>query len=110
MVMREKMGCTRLYTPDGKTGRGVDFTVVLEVTRPQTFQVCREKFDSILMDRAREVGVEVREGNRQTTFGDMPGELGGTRTEPRPYARFDSCWKKSGLPWFPLQAVRARQR
>ncbi len=54
----------RLYTPDGKTGRGVDFTVVREVTRPQTFQVCREKFDSILMDRAREVGVEVREGHR----------------------------------------------
>lgn len=56
----------RLYTHDGKTGYGVDFAVVREITRPQTVQVCREKFDAILMDRAREVGAEVREGHRVT--------------------------------------------
>ena len=58
-----KLGA-RLYTHDGQSGRGVDFTVVRQVTRAQTYQVCREKFDLILMDRAREVGVEVREGHR----------------------------------------------
>lgn len=54
----------RLSTHDGRSERSVDFTVVREVTRAQTYQVCREKFDGILMDRAREVGVEVREGHR----------------------------------------------
>jgi flavin-dependent dehydrogenase len=51
----------RLYTHDGQSGRYVDFTCVREVTRPQTYQVCREEFDRILLERAREVGVDVRE-------------------------------------------------
>ena len=51
----------RLSTHDGQTGRYVDFTCVREVTRPQTYQVCREEFDRILLERAREVGVDVRE-------------------------------------------------
>jgi halogenation protein CepH len=37
-----------------------------QVGRPQTWQVCRERFDQILLDRAREAGVEVREGWRVT--------------------------------------------
>jgi len=52
----------RLFTHDGQSGRYVDFTLVREVRRPQTYQVCREEFDRILLDRAREVGVQVREG------------------------------------------------
>ena len=52
----------RLFTHNGQTGRYVDFTCVREVTRPQTYQVCREEFDRILLERAREVGVDVREG------------------------------------------------
>jgi len=51
----------RLFTHNGQSGRYVDFTDVREVTRPQTYQVCREEFDRILLDRAREVGVHVRE-------------------------------------------------
>jgi flavin-dependent dehydrogenase len=51
----------RLFTHDGQSGRYVDFTCVREVTRPQTYQVCREEFDRILLERAREVGVNVRE-------------------------------------------------
>jgi flavin-dependent dehydrogenase len=53
----------KLYTHDGLSGRGVDFSVVSEVTKPQTYQVCREEFDRILMERAREVGADVREGH-----------------------------------------------
>jgi flavin-dependent dehydrogenase len=56
----EKWGA-RLFTHDGQSGRYVDFTCVREVTRPQTYQVCREEFDRILLERAREVGVNVRE-------------------------------------------------
>jgi flavin-dependent dehydrogenase len=56
----EKWGA-RLFTHDGQSGRYVDFTEVREVTRAQTFQVCRQEFDRILLERAREVGVEVRE-------------------------------------------------
>jgi flavin-dependent dehydrogenase len=56
----EKWGA-RLFTHDGQSGRYVDFTNVREVTRAQTYQVCRQEFDRILLERAREVGVEVRE-------------------------------------------------
>ena len=56
----EKWGA-RLFTHDGQNGRYVDFTCVREVTKPQTYQVCREEFDRILLERAREVGVDVRE-------------------------------------------------
>jgi len=59
----EKWGA-RLFTHDGLTGRGVDFSSVTEVRRPQTYQVPRAEFDRILMDRAREVGVDVREAHR----------------------------------------------
>jgi flavin-dependent dehydrogenase len=59
----EKWGA-RLYTHDGRSGRYVDFTDVREVNRPQTYQVCRQEFDRILLERAREVGVDVREGFR----------------------------------------------
>lgn len=52
----------RLFTHDGQSGRYVDFTAVREVTKPQTYQVCRQEFDRILLERAREVGVDVREG------------------------------------------------
>lgn len=59
----EKWGA-RLITHDGASGRGVDFASVTEVTRPQTYQVPRAEFDNILMERAREAGVDVREGHR----------------------------------------------
>jgi flavin-dependent dehydrogenase len=61
----EKWGA-RLYTHDGRSGRGVDFSDAREVARPKTYQVCREEFDRILLDRARETGVDVREGHRVT--------------------------------------------
>ena len=54
----------RLFTHDGLSGRGVDFSTVTEVERPQTYQVPRAEFDRILMERAREAGVEIREGYR----------------------------------------------
>jgi len=61
----EKCGA-RLLTHDGRSGRGVNFANARDVTRPQTYQVPRAEFDCILMERAREVGVDVREGTRVT--------------------------------------------
>jgi flavin-dependent dehydrogenase len=60
----EKWGA-RLFTHDGQSGRGVDFTEA-DVKTPRTFQVSREEFDRILLERARELGVDVREGHRVT--------------------------------------------
>ncbi len=57
----------RLITHDGLSGRGVDFASVTEVARPQTYQVPRAEFDNILMERAREAGVDVREAHRVTS-------------------------------------------
>jgi flavin-dependent dehydrogenase len=62
----------RLVTHDGACGRGVNFADVSEVRRPQTIQVPRAEFDRILMDRAREVGVDVREGHRVTSCDFAP--------------------------------------
>jgi flavin-dependent dehydrogenase len=52
----------RLYTHDGEGGRYVDFADARGVLRPQTYQVNRQEFDRILLERAGEVGVAVREG------------------------------------------------
>src|SRR5688572_9366378 len=59
----EKWGA-RLITHDGMSGRGVDFCSASDVARPQTYQVPRAEFDRILLEHAREVGVDVREGHR----------------------------------------------
>ncbi|HKO02830.1 MAG TPA: NAD(P)/FAD-dependent oxidoreductase [Thermoanaerobaculia bacterium] len=56
----------RLFTHDGEAGRGVDFSDVTEVARPLTYQVSRAEFDNILLTRAKEIGVDVREGCRVT--------------------------------------------
>jgi flavin-dependent dehydrogenase len=56
----------RLLTHDGQNGRGVRFADAQGVRRPQTYQVPRAEFDRILLERAREVGVDVREGVRVT--------------------------------------------
>lgn len=56
----------RLLTHDGSAGRSVDFAAARGIARPRTWQVRREDFDTILLDRAREVGVEVRQPVRVT--------------------------------------------
>lgn len=53
-----------LLRHDGSPGRSVDFTAASGVATPRTFQVRRDEFDRILLDRAREVGAAVREGCR----------------------------------------------
>ncbi|HET8773402.1 MAG TPA: NAD(P)/FAD-dependent oxidoreductase, partial [Thermoanaerobaculia bacterium] len=67
----EKWGA-RLFTHDGQSGRGVNFAEVREVRRPQTYQVPRAEFDRILLERAKELGVDVREGTRVTACDFAP--------------------------------------
>jgi len=59
----EKWGAL-LISHDGAVKRRIDFAGVTEVRRPQTWQVWRALFDRILLDRAREVGVDVRQRHR----------------------------------------------
>lgn len=67
----EKWGA-RLFTHDGQSGRGVNFAEVREVRKPQTYQVPRAEFDRILLERAKELGVDVREGTRVTSCDFAP--------------------------------------
>lgn len=53
-----------LSTYDGASVRTVDFQDAHGVRQPRTVQVCRQKFDQILLERAREVGAEVHERHR----------------------------------------------
>lgn len=62
----EKWGA-RLITHNGVSGRDVDFSSVREVMKPQTYQVPRAEFDRMLIERAREAGVDVRQGHRVTS-------------------------------------------
>lgn len=56
----------RLITHDGRAGRGVDFAAASEIPQPKTYQVSRAEFDDILLRRAVELGVEVRQEHRVT--------------------------------------------
>ena len=77
----------QLASHDGRAGRPVDFSASREIPRPQTYQVCRETFDQLLLDAAREAGVEVREGQRVAAVDfdadgarvRCPGSTGGER-------------------------------
>ncbi len=78
----------RLMTHEGAFGRDVNFASSPEVPKPQTWQVCREKLDQILLDHARESGAEVRERRRVTAVAfeadgvrlEVAGPDGGTET------------------------------
>ena len=60
------------WMADGSAEHYIDFSQSREVERPLTYQVSRDRFDSILLDRARECGATVREGTtaRSIEIGD----------------------------------------
>ncbi len=64
-----KWGAT-FMTPDGSIERFADFAVSTEVPTPQTWQVPREEFDTLLLRHAAACGADVREGHRvlEATF------------------------------------------
>ena len=44
----------------------MDFVLASEIPQPKTYQVSRAEFDDILLQRAIELGVEVRQEHRVT--------------------------------------------
>ncbi len=58
-----KWGAT-FMTADGSVERFADFAVSPEVPRPQTWQVPRADFDTLLLRHAATCGADVREGHR----------------------------------------------
>lgn len=55
-----------LISPDGAAVSFADFASLSHLDRRETFQVDRARFDQILLDRARELGAEVRIPARAT--------------------------------------------
>lgn len=59
----EKRGA-RFESEDGRLSCSIDFTACAGVASPRTYQVFRSELDRILIDRAAELGAEVRQGCR----------------------------------------------
>ncbi len=51
-------------TPDGGVERFADFAISNEVRAPQTWQVPRERLDTLLLEHAAASGADVRQGHR----------------------------------------------
>ena len=59
----KKWGAT-FMTPDGRVERFADFAISDEVPAPQTWQVPRERMDTLLLEHAAASGADVRQGHR----------------------------------------------
>ena len=59
----KKWGAT-FMTPDGRVERFADFAISDEVRAPQTWQVPRERMDTLLLEHAAASGADVRQGHR----------------------------------------------
>ena len=59
----KKWGAT-FMTPDGRVERFADFAISNEVRSPQTWQVPRERMDTLLLEHAAACGADVRQGHR----------------------------------------------
>ena len=59
----KKWGAT-FITPDGRVERFADFAISNEVPAPQTWQVPRERLDTLLLEHAAASGADVRQGHR----------------------------------------------
>src|SRR3954469_19611310 len=59
----KKWGAT-FMTPDGSVERFADFAISDEVPAPQTWQVPRERLDTLLLEHAAACGADVRQAHR----------------------------------------------
>lgn len=67
----EKWGA-RLLTHDGRAGRPVDFSTSREIRLARTYQVCRDRFDHLLLCHAQRLGVTVSMETRVTDVSFAP--------------------------------------
>ena len=79
----------QFVNPDGKLSAPFYFAKHSDHPRSKTWQVDRETFDMMMMERAREAGAEVREGIKVIGFIEEEGFVVGVRAEDGDGNRFE---------------------
>ena len=71
----------QFVNPDGELSAPFYFSKHTDHPRAKTWQVDRETFDTMMMERAREAGAEVREGVKVLDFLEVEGTIVGVRAQ-----------------------------
>ena len=79
----------QFVNPDGKVSAPFYFAKHSDHPRSKTWQVDRETFDTMMMERAREAGAEVREGVTVIGFIEEDGFIVGVKAESADGSRFE---------------------
>jgi flavin-dependent dehydrogenase len=79
----------QFVNPDGKVSAPFYFAKHSDHPRSKTWQVDRETFDTMMMERAREAGAEVREGVKVIGFIEEDGFIVGVKAESADGSRFE---------------------
>ncbi|MDB4464630.1 tryptophan 7-halogenase, partial [bacterium] len=79
----------QFVNPDGMLSAPFYFGKHSDHPRSKTWQVDRETFDTMMMERAREAGAEVREGVKVIGFIEEEGFIVGVRAEGDDGSRFE---------------------
>ncbi|MEJ6725094.1 MAG: NAD(P)/FAD-dependent oxidoreductase, partial [Akkermansiaceae bacterium] len=79
----------QFVNPDGKVSAPFYFAKHSDHPRSKSWQVDRETFDTMMMERARESGAEVREGVNVIGFIEEDGFIVGVKAESADGSRFE---------------------
>jgi flavin-dependent dehydrogenase len=79
----------QFVNPDGKVSAPFYFAKHSDHPRSKSWQVDRETFDTMMMERAREAGAEVREGVTVIGFIEEDGFIVGVKAESADGSRFE---------------------
>ena len=79
----------QFVNPDGKVSAPFYFAKHSDHPRSKSWQVDRETFDTMMMERAREAGAEVREGVNVIGFIEEDGFIVGAKAESADGSRFE---------------------
>lgn len=79
----------QFVSPDGEASTPFYFAKHTDHPRARTWQVDRMTFDSMMMERAREAGAEVREGIKVLDFLEEDGAVVGVTAEDESGKRFE---------------------
>lgn len=79
----------QFVNPDGKISEPFYFAKHSDHPRSKTWQVDRETFDTMMLERAREAGAEVREGVKVIGFIEEEGFIVGVKAESDDGSRYE---------------------
>jgi flavin-dependent dehydrogenase len=79
----------QFVNPDGELSAPFYFSQHTDHPRAKTWQVEREEFDQMMMERAREAGAEVREGVKVLDFLEEDGIIQGVRVQDHEGVTFE---------------------